>query len=420
VPAVTASVPLLSDVGFAVYGRLLSVPPRPAMVVSGLLARIPIAVLGFGFLYFAHASTGSYAVGGLASGLAIAARGLVGPAAGRLADRHGQRQLLLVSACAHPLAIAGAIVAGLLGSTPGLIVMAVFCGITVTPVGAFMRARWSTLIEDGTLLRTAFAIEAVADELTWVFGPAIAAFLASGVTPAGGLLLSGVFGPIGALVLRTMPDSKPVQQAETTPEPRRLIASVPFLILMVASFATGAAFGINDLSVVSMATQNGVPEFAGTVLTVYSLGSTSGGFLFGAFAARFRARSLLVTTSIAFFVTWAALALAPTIWWFYPIGLFAGAAVAPFMIAVNHAAHEIVPRAIITEALAWLNMLLVVGMSLGTVAAGFVNDAAGPRLAFLVVACLATVPMLFILTGVRSFQRAEAADPHVTPVTETE
>ncbi|WP_022901772.1 MFS transporter [Humibacter albus] len=396
------------DLGFRAYGRLLSVPSRTLMVIAGLLARTPIAVLGFGFLYFAHASTGSYTLGGLTSGLAIASMGLVGPWAGRIADRRGQRHLLLASAVAHPLAIAGAVACGWGGSTAGLVIMSIFCGITVAPVGAFMRARWSTLVEDTFLLRTAFAIEAVADEIVWVFGPAVAAFLAAGVAPAGGLVLSGIIGPLGALFLRVMPDAKPVPRTEQAHGPARLLRSVPFLILLVASFATGIGFGINDLSIVSLATASGVPELAGTVLTAYSIGSASGGFLFGALSTRLRSRQMLVGTALALFIAWAALALAPDIWWFYVLGFFAGATIAPLMIAVNHIAHEIVPPAIITEALAWLNTLVVLGMSLGSFTGGLINDAAGPRTAFVVVACTAVVPIVLVLAGLRAFKDSAA------------
>jgi MFS family permease len=380
------------------------------MVTAGLLARTPIAVLGFGFLFFSHASTGSYALGGLTSGLAIASMGLIGPLAGRVADRRGQRQLLLASSITHPLAIAGAIICGDLGSTIGLVVMSVFCGVTVAPVGAFMRARWSTIVEDAFLLRTAYAIEAVADEIVWVFGPAVAAFLAAGVTPAGGLILSGIVGPLGALFLRVMPDARPVANTGHVHRPAQLLRSAPFLVLLIASFATGIGFGINDLSIVSMATANGVPELAGTVLTAYSIGSASGGFLFGALSTRLRSRQMLVGTALALFVTWSALALAPGIWWFYPLGFLAGATIAPLMIAVNHIAHEIVAPAIITEALAWLNTLVICGMSVGSFAGGLINDAAGPHTAFLVVACTSAAPIVLVLLGLRAFRVAREED----------
>jgi len=408
----------VSDPGFRAYGKLLSTPSRTLMVVAGLLARTPIAVLGFGFLYFTHAATGSYALGGLTSGLAIASMGLIGPLAGRVADRRGQRQLLLASAITHPIAIAGAILCGYLGSMVGLVIMSVFCGVTVAPVGAFMRARWSTLVEDGFLLRTAFAIEAVADEIVWVFGPAVAAFLAAGVAPAGGLILSGILGPLGALFLRAMPDAKPLPPTEHAHRPGQLLRSAPFLILLVMSFATGIGFGINDLSIVSLATSNGVPELAGTVLTAYSIGSASGGFIFGALSTRLGSRQMLVGTSLALFVTWASLAFAPSIWWFYPLGFFAGATIAPLMISVNHVAHEIVAPAIVTEALAWLNTLVICGMSLGSFLGGLINDAAGPHAAFVVVACTSALPLLLVLAGSRAFKGlghrppdAAAADP---------
>jgi MFS family permease len=393
----------VTDSGYGGYGALLAVSPRARMVIAGLLARTPIAVLGFGFLYFAHARTGTYAIGGLTSGLAIASMGLIGPFAGRIADRRGQRQLLLVSAVLHPVAIAAAIVAGYLGATVPLVIMSVLCGVTVAPVGAFMRARWASLVEDAFLLRTAFAIEAVADEIVWVFGPAIAAFLASGVAVSGGLILSGILGPLGALVLRMLPDAKPAPRRAAGSRPFRLLASVPLMVLMGGGFLVGIGFGINDLSIVSMAIHSGVPELAGTVLTVYSIGSATGGLIFGSISRRFRSRPMLVGTCTAFFVAWAPLALAPDIWWFYPLGLFAGATIAPFMIAMNHTVAQLVPQEIVTEALAWLSTVIVVGMSLGSIFGGLINDATTPRTAFLVVATASFLALLLTVSAFRAF-----------------
>jgi MFS family permease len=399
----------MSDAGFGGYAALLAVPPRTRVVLSGLIARAPIAVLGFGMLFFAHDRTGSYAVGGAASGLAVAAMGVIGPFAGRIADRHGQRQILLASAVLHPIAIAGAIVFGVLGSVPLLILFSVLCGITVAPVGAFMRARWSALVQDQGLLRTAFAIEAVADEVVWVFGPAVAALLASSVVTSGGLVLSGILGPAGAIFLRLMPEPANTDHAESAHEPFRLLRSAPFIVLLLMSFATGLCFGINDLTVISMATSDGVPALAGTVLTAYSIGSASGGIVFGAISPRFRSTPMLVGTCAGLLLTWGCLSLVPSMWWLYPVGLFAGATIAPFMIAVNHVAHSIVPAGIVTEALAWLNTLVIAGMSVGSFAGGVINDGSGPRAAFAVVAVIAAAPLVLVLAFRPVFIRLPAA-----------
>lgn len=226
----------MSDAGFGGYAALLAAPPRTRVVLSGLIARAPIA---------------------------------------------------------------GAVTFGDLGSVPLLILFSVVCGITVAPVGAFMRARWSALVQDQRLLRTAFAIEAVADEVVWVFGPAVAALLASSVVTSGGLVLSGILGPAGAIFLRLMPEPANTDHAEPAHEPFRLLRSAPFIVLLLMSFATGLCFGINGLTVISMATSDGVPALAGTVLTAYSVGSASGGIIFGAISPRFRSTPMLVGTCAA-------------------------------------------------------------------------------------------------------------------------
>jgi predicted MFS family arabinose efflux permease len=55
-------------------------------------------------------------------------------------------------------------------------------------------------------------------------------------------------------------------------------------------------------------------------------------------------------------------------------------------------------------------------MSLGSFAGGLINDAAGPRAAFVVVACASVVPMLLVLIGFRAFKEADL-QPSARPIT---
>lgn len=394
--------------GLSGYRAFFGFDGRRVLFSAGVLARVPLALVGFSVLFFVQSVTGSYAVAGFASGIAAGAMALVSPFFGRVADRRGQRGALLVAAIAHPIAVAILIAAGVLRlPLPLLAVGALLVGGTIAPVGAFMRARWPRLVGRGASLQVAFSIEAIADELVWVFGPALAALISGTLNPAAGLVLSGVMSIVGSLWLRRGVEPEivraqdPAHPSSTDSSPARRRVFVPWrssriVALLLASAAMGVAFGVNDVTVVSWTTSIGVPQIAGLVLTAYSIGSVTGGFLMGLVPARMAPYRLLIASTIVFGVFWSILALSPNPYWLFPLGVFAGATITPMTISTNRVLHAEVDPAVFTEALAWVSAFIVGAMALGNFIGGLVDQGQGPGAGFGVVSFLAPVPFVVV------------------------
>ena len=252
-------------------------------------------------------------------------------------------------------------------------------GGSIAPVGAFMRARWSGQLGATPLLQVAFSLEAIADELVWVFGPALAALVAGTISPSAGLVLSALFGTAGAIWLLRGADVAVIPPPTSGPRhtfrpwrSRRLVG------VLLANAAVGVIFGVNDVTVVSWTTSIGAPQIAGLVLTAYSIGSVTGGFLMGLVPGRIPAYRLFVVSSLALGVFWGALSLAPNPYWLFPIGLFAGATITPFTISTNRVVHDAVSPTVFTEALAWVSAFVVGAMAFGSFIGGVVDEAGPP------------------------------------------
>src|SRR3954468_3123249 len=86
--------------------------------------------------------TGSYARGGLASGVYLLALGVSAPLLARLVDRRGQTAVLRVGAVVESASIAA--LALLPGDAPfgAIVVAAALAGLGQPPIGACMRALW--------------------------------------------------------------------------------------------------------------------------------------------------------------------------------------------------------------------------------------------------------------------------------------
>ena len=116
--------------------------PAPArlLLATSVVARIPAAMLSIALLVHVRQITGSFGAAGLATGAYGAAIGVGGPLLGRLADRRGQRGVLLTGAGATAVQLLA--LAVLPSGAPWALLVALSAGIGLTrpPVGACLRA----------------------------------------------------------------------------------------------------------------------------------------------------------------------------------------------------------------------------------------------------------------------------------------
>ena len=118
----------------------------------GLFARLPLAMLTLGTLTLATSVTGSYAVGGAAAGAVGIGSAVGAPILGWLADRLGQRPVLLISAVLNVVAVLAVIATAYLipgvhdvGAAWGVIAAALAAGLSCPQVGPLARVRWMAL-----------------------------------------------------------------------------------------------------------------------------------------------------------------------------------------------------------------------------------------------------------------------------------
>jgi MFS family permease len=347
----------------------------PAFSATGMLARLPISMMTLGIVLLVSSVTGSYTLAGQVSAAYVIGNALVAVPHGRLAHRFGQTVVLYVDA------VLFALTTGLLvyavthdWSNPWPHVWAAASGATLPQVGSLVRARWAHLVRTEEERHTAFAVEAVGDEVVFVTGPALVTFLSTLYAPETGLIVALVVGTVGTLLLAAQRGTAPLVAPHDRTSTAVAMPWARLLPIAVAAVALGALFGALEVGTVAAAEHGGHKAAAGVLLAAFSLGSMVAALVAGAIHwsvpdhRRFQvgigilAAAMVVLPFLDRLVVLGAL--------LFVIGL----ALAPSLIAVVSLLEASTPRPRLTEAMAVFQTGISAGIAPGAYFAGVVAD----------------------------------------------
>ncbi|WNB85509.1 MFS transporter [Cellulomonas sp. ATA003] len=405
------------------YRDVLSRPGALAFSMTGLLARLPIAMVGIGIVLMISTLSGSYGLAGRVSAVYVIANAVCGPRIARLVDRHGQARVMRPAIAIATLGLGALVVAALVEAHPvWLYATAVLAGAPAGSFGALVRARWSHVLTDPRQVHTAYSLESAFDEVVFVIGPVLATVLATSVAPAAGLvvpMVAAVVGGYAFLSLRgTEPPPRPLSAREVgAPPSRAVMRSRGMVVIALVFVAVGAMFGATDVSTVAFAEEQGSKGSAGFVLAAFAMGSLIAGLGYGArhwlspLWQRFVLGVVALAVGVSFFLVVTSIpALAVVMF-------VTGFAIAPTLINGNGLVQQLVAPSQLTEGLTWVATSLGVGVSLGSSVAGVLIDRQGAHGGFTVVVVAATAAVVVTLLSA-GVLRADSSDGEAQPVTE--
>lgn len=313
----------------------------PALLIFGLMARLPYAMTPLGTLMLLRSTTDSYGFAGAAAGAQSLAIGAGGLLAGPLIERLGLRRFGAVAAVTNTAAIAGLLAATLAGEA-AMAVAAALVGLTQPQVGTLLRLHWSYRARP-RLLTTALSYEAAADELSFVAGPAAVGLLAGLATPAAPLVASAALLVAGGLPLAALYSRRPAWRGhEPAGKPQLRVAA---LAVMVAAMALmGGIFGALQAGVTAYAGRAGTPGAAGWLYAELGLGSAVAGLAYAWLPQRLDVAARYRAFSVCLAVGMAAMLLLPL-----PVAFaVGGVTVAPYMISVYTLTESLAPERVST------------------------------------------------------------------------
>ncbi|WP_241386505.1 MFS transporter [Rhodococcus sp. CH91] len=360
------------------YRELFAAPGAAAFCLAGFVARLPIAMVGIGIVTMFSQLEGNYALGGALSALFALSYAVLTPLVSRAVDRYGQHRILPAAASVSAASTL-AMLAGVRFDAPTawLFVCAIPAGLMPT-IGAMVRARWTQLYGGTPRLRTAFALEAVVDEVCFIVGPVLSVGLSVSVFPEAGPLLGAVLLLVGTVILAAQRATEPPVRPHTGGETRTSLLRLPVLLsIVVMMVAVGAVFGVIDVAAVAFTAEQGAPGAATLALALFATGSATSGLVFGSrVGSDAPARQLLIATAVLA-VLLSPLLLAGSVPVLAVLYFVAGCAISPIMIVATSLTQQVVPAGQLTESITWTVAGLGVGIAAGSALVGQVIDRAG-------------------------------------------
>ncbi|MFH5877943.1 MFS transporter [Arthrobacter sp. NA-172] len=416
------------------FARLPELAGR-SFLPLGLFARLPLAMLTVGTLTLVTAVSHSYAIGGLAAGAVGIGSALGAPVLGSLADRVGQRPVLLVAAAVNAATVVALLFAAYL--TPdftvptdalAILVTAFLSGASCPQVGPMARVRWMALTTRNLTTRnlstsnpsprnpssgasgktagsgsvaanradldTALSYEGTADEVTFVLGPALVGILASLVAPWLPLGLAAVLTATLVPAFAVHPSqlavvpAKRKAQAGVGSGPAGRKSSVRSLVKVaipvLAMVCMGTFFGATQNALSAFSAQFATAEIAGLMYSVMGLSSAVAALSVAYWPQRFGLASRWVAAAGAMTAFSLLLFLPAGLWPMVIVLLVLGIPVGPVMVTVFSIGGVVAPAGRMATVMTALASGIVAGTALGAYFAGQLAQTQGPAAAFVV------------------------------------
>ncbi|MFG2121256.1 MFS transporter [Streptomyces sp. NPDC048710] len=379
----------------------------PLLPCVSFLGRLPTATVQFGSVLLVARTSGSLAAAGLTGGALALGQVACGPLVGRLADRHGQRTVVLAFSLANALAVAALVTGALAGlPTPVLALLGAVAGATVPLVGPLARTRLVALARRAgapePTVGVALSFESTLDELSFVLGPALVGLAAVLAHPAyalaGAALLVATCGTGFALhptarAVRSGPERARAATVARAPVPRSVHA------LRAALALQGAMFGACQAGITALTARLGQEDQAGLVYAAMGVMSAVAGLAMAAVPARLGLPARWRLATGAALVLSLPLLRTDGMTGLYAVVTVLGIAYAPHLITVFGLTERTVPPARLSEAMAFATSALVGGQALAVTATGRLAETYGPSAAFAAASTAAALAFAIALAA---------------------
>ena len=403
---------------FSAYTTLFRTPGAMRFSIPALIGRMPISMDSLALIFIVVAVSDSYALAGALSAVASIVISIATPFWSRVADRIGQRKMLLRVV---PLKIAGLslFIALVMNEAPiwTWFVSIIVAELAAINTGGLVRRRWlhvlspdkTTTAEDEAnkhVVNTAYSYEALMDEIVFIVGPITATACATSIAPAAGLIAGMILMSIGLPLFAMQRATEPPPSPVRVKDPHPPVIGIPIVqAIALATTFTGGFFGAIAITVVGFAESQGQKSYSGLLLGLWASGSAVMAIINGLvkWKTPYVGRFLIFLTALT--VLSIPFVFVDSIFWLAIALFFNGIAIAPLIVNAYCVVQEAVPSEQITESFTWVVAGMPLGGAISSALGGWVIDTYGAQnafwvpLGFMCAALLATLPYFRVYKG---------------------
>ncbi|MGQ0842273.1 MFS transporter [Actinokineospora sp.] len=377
------------------YRRLLGLPGVRTLMILMFFARIPVSAAGMTLtLHVAVGMDRGYGQAGLVGAASTVGIAIGAPIMGRVVDRYGLRPMLV----AVTIGETAFWLAARHMSYPVLLVAAFAGGLVIVPAMSIGRQAIAALVPEN-LRRSAYSLDSVSVELSFMVGPAAAVLLATQVsTGTATTAMAGAVFLVGVTLIVVNPRIRAdheITEPGAGRVPRRTWLT-PQLVGVLA-IGAGAVFVLSgtEVALVAALRGSGQLDWTGVVVMAMCVASAVGGLVHGAVK-----RSLPQVVLMALLGLLAIpVGLAGEHWWLLALALIpTNLLCAPTLASTGEQVSNLAPPAQRGEATGLQSSAFTLGTAVGSPLVGFVVDHSTPAWGFAVaglggvlVACVAMV-----------------------------
>jgi predicted MFS family arabinose efflux permease len=378
------------------YLEILRARHALRLLTGTLVGRLPNATAAIALVLFVRAEGGTYSLAGALAAVYGVANAVGQPVLGRLVDLYGQPRVqlpaaVLAAACMALFAFCGT------DPLPLAYVSVAAAGLFTPPLEGGLRALWPSVLRREEQVHTAYAMDAIAQEVMFTVGPLLVTLCASLWDERAALLVLNLLGVLGALSVVVSPPSRAWRSAPREAHWLGALRSPGLLVLLGAFLFVGIALGSITVASVSYADGHGGDAVYGWMMAGLGLGALVGGTVYGARqwagSPERRLRVLVALLAVCYLPLTATPGAVAMVLLAVVSGVFLAPCIAcAFIIVDRHA-----PSGTVTEAFSWLVTTFTVGASVGTGVAGPVVQAGGTVWGFAVPGAAGAVSLLVLL-----------------------
>lgn len=357
------------------YRTLFADQELRRIILSSVVPRLPIGMNALGLTLLVQSQTQSFTRAGMVSAAYLCALAIQAPIIGRFVDNNGPKAVMMPLAIMHALALLLLVFAVTkLASLPLMLAAAFLAGAVFPPVSMTIRAMYRKSGMADSQKQTAFAVESVIMECSFILGPLLVSLTMLAGSPAFAVIASAVMGVFGTWHFShsgALTRWGEVERGEHVVRHWLGPLKVPAIRrALLLSFFFAVGIGLNEIALPAFANFTGHPARVGWFYAAMSIPSAIMGFAYGSRHFAWPLNRQIMASGLWLAAGSVLMALATETWAFLLGCAVTGLAFGPMITALSLQLGKLSPSEYSTEAFTWSMTLFMIGLGIGFWAGG--------------------------------------------------